>query len=120
MNRKTDEITNFIDAQMGAKIDEILVPSVDIANAAFALVIHRSQDLDVSPLVCLMILKHLCDMNVRNLVNDKQQFMDKFVEQIPGLKKYLNPEHTDMYKLLDETVAKLIKGGALRTKTGEL
>lgn len=98
-----------IDERIANEIEAIIEPATDIANAAFALVIERSADLDMSPLVCIMMLRQLCGMNARGLIDRKQKELDSFVDKIPGLKEHLHKD-ADMYLVLKETIRKLASG----------
>lgn len=106
--------------QMMQEVNEILGPATDIANAAFKLLIERSHDLEMSPMVAMMFLRELCEMNAHALIDDKQKAINKFVMHVPGLAEHIERDKIDVYKVLQETVAKVVKGGMREIKVEEM
>jgi len=47
------------------KLIEMLNPSADIANSAFYLASDRCNDLEIPPIFTWILLKKLCDQNLR-------------------------------------------------------
>jgi len=78
--------------------------SGNIASSAITLAVDRSLDIKVPPLITLMMLKKLCEVNIRTQLNTDIPKGLSSVAEIVGLDidKIREDGHRDMEKLIDD------------------
>ena len=91
-----EQITENLFKELMAAMDESINDSGQIASSAISLAVERSHDLKINPLITIIMLKYLADLNI-NLM---------FEETVKKLDSMPRKFHEEQLKV----VTKLIKG----------
>ena len=86
--------------------EEVLQPSLDIANSAISLTTARCVDMDMPSVVALLLLAELAKRNARFAVEARQRTVEKAVaDHFPEFQGRLFTDADDSYKIVSEMVA---------------